>query len=437
MTQKLQDLFEKWIRISFYAFVFLLPWQTKLILRPAGDNFNEISIYLSHLVLVFSLGVFFYYKYLKKESWGKKSWLWYSILALTGLMFLSIFFAPDILLAVYKYVIVLFAIGLFYLLQEAFKRPPYGEAILDKLHIIFTFLVSIFIHSALGIYQFLSQGAFAFKYLGLASHDPQDLGVSVVETISGRWLRACGGFDHPNIFGGVLVIALILSAYLLAKKKLIRTKEETGESLFMFVFFFSSFLALLFTFSRASWVAMAIGFFALFAMFVIRQEKWALKRLMTLFFFSLVLLGVSFVSYQDLFQTRVSATGRLEAISINERVGQLDEFKDVLASRWYSGTGISNYTAFLKKTDIKNGLSPKESWEYQPVHNSFLLLWAESGFMALLSFGAFIFFLWKRGKEDVFAWALLLPMLILMFLDHWFFSLPFGIIFIFFIFGLI
>ena len=437
MTQKLQDLLEKLIRISFYAFVFLLPWQTKLILRSAGDNFNEISIYFSHLVLIFSLGVFFYYKYLKKDSWGKKTWLWYSILGLMGLMFLSIFFAPDILLAIYKYVIVVIGVALFYLLQEAFKRPAYGEAILDKLHIIFTFLVSIFIHSALGIYQFLSQGAFAFKYLGLASQNPQDLGVSVVETISGRWLRACGGFDHPNIFGGVLVIALILSAYLLAKKKLIRTKEETGESLFMFVFFFSSFLALLFTFSRASWIAMAVGFFALFAMFVIKQEKWALRRLTTLFLFSLVLFGVAFASYQDLFQTRVSATSRLESISINERIDQFGEFKDVISSRWYSGTGIANYTGFLKKMDIKNGLIPKESWEYQPVHNSFLLLWAESGFIALLAFGAFIFFLWQRGKEDVFAWALLLPILILMFLDHWFFSLPFGIIFIFFLFGLI
>ncbi|MHB8903755.1 MAG: hypothetical protein ACYC40_01465, partial [Patescibacteria group bacterium] len=46
----------------FYLFIFLLPWQTKLILRSAETNFTEISLYASQLILLVILILFFVYK---------------------------------------------------------------------------------------------------------------------------------------------------------------------------------------------------------------------------------------------------------------------------------------------------------------------------------------------------------------------------------------
>lgn len=44
-------------RLFFYIFVFLLPWQTKLILKPAASNFIEISLYLSQICLILALAL--------------------------------------------------------------------------------------------------------------------------------------------------------------------------------------------------------------------------------------------------------------------------------------------------------------------------------------------------------------------------------------------
>ena len=437
MKKNWQKLFEGIIKWSVYLFVFLLPWQTKLIIKPAGNNFNEISFYASHLLLVVVLLFFLSYRSFNKNYQEKAHFIWYCLAGFSFFVFLSFFFAPDQVLSFYKYIIIMLGFGLFYLLQEGIKRPAYGEAILDKGRLIFVFLSSIFFHVLLGIYQFLNQKAFAFKYLGLASHYPENVGVSVIETLSGRWLRAYGGFDHPNIFGGVLAITIILASYLLAKKKLIRTKKETVESIFLFVFYFFSLLALIFSFSRSAWLALLVGLISLFIIFLIKKEKWALGRLVVLLFFSVVLSGVVYFSYQDLFFTRVNAEGRLEEISLNERRLQIVEVGAVLRDKWLFGTGVGNYTTFLAGKDLEMNGFKKADWDYQPVHNSFLLLWSESGLLALFFFLSFFIALWHRSSKDFFSWSLLLPLILLMFFDHWLLSLPFGIIFLFFVFGLI
>ena len=437
MKKNWHSLFEKIIKWSFYLFVFLLPWQTKLIIRAGANNFNEISFYVSHLLLIFVLLVFISYRAFSKNNQERAQLAWYSLAGFSFFIFLSFFFAPDKVLAFYKYIIIMLGFGLFYLLQEGFKKSAYGEAILEKSRVMFIFLSSIFLHVSLGVYQFLNQGAFASKYLGLASHYPENVGVSVVETLSGRWLRSYGGFDHPNIFGGVLAVSIILASYLLAKKKLIRTKKEITESIFLFVFYFFALLALIFTFSRSAWLALVIGLIVLSIIFLVRKEKWALGRLVALLFFSAILSGIIYFSYQDLFTTRINAEGRLEEISFSERRFQIDEATSVLRDKWLFGAGIGNYTTFLANKDLEGNGVKKADWAYQPVHNSFLLLWAESGLLALFFFLTFFVALWRRSSKEAFAWSLLLPLILLMFFDHWLLSLPFGIIFLFFIFGLI
>lgn len=436
MNKKLDNFFQKTIRLLFYAFVFILPWQTKLIIRSSGSNFTEISFFVSHVILLILLLTFLLYQVLRKDYHSRLNLLWYFLAGLSLFAFISFFFAPDKVLAFYKYVVLMLGIGLFYFMREGCKKFAYIDSILEKSRLVFIFLTSISFHVLLGIYQFLSQRAFAFKYLGLASHFPEDLGVSVIETVSGRWLRAYGGFDHPNIFAGVLVIAIILAAYYLARKKAIRTKTETIESLFLFTFYFFSLLALLFTFSRSAWAAFIVGFISLIIFFLFRREKWALGRLAALFLFSIILTSTIFFSYRELFVTRIEASGKLEQISLNERKSQLVTVSNVIQEKWFFGVGLGNYTTFLENDDFEKNAIKKATWHYQPVHNSLLLLWAESGLLALVFFLAFLVALWKKSRQDAFAWTLLLPLIILMFFDHWLLSLPFGLIFLFFTLGI-
>lgn len=426
-------ILKRFFPYSFYLLVFLLPWQVKLILWPAGTNFQEISIYASQLVLILVLVSFTFYKMKDRGFSDRMPAAWYFLAGLELFIFFSFFFAPDKVLAFYGYIVILLGLGLFYLLKAGTDRECYEDSYLDKIKIIYSFLFSMFLQAILGIYQFLSQSSFANKYLGLAEHDPQTLGTSVIETVSGRWLRAYGGLDHPNIFGGVLAIALLLAAYLLAKKKIINSVRELFESIFLFIFYFFALFAFFFTFSRGAWIAFAVGAIFLLINLIIQADRWVIGRYLAVIFFSAVLLLFVIIPYRDLVMTRATAIGRLEQKSLVERREYLVEAKNLIQKNWLFGVGVGNYTTAVEKSDqIK-----KDVWDYQPVHNAFLVLWAQSGIFAFLFFLSFLIFLIKKDRREIFSLAIFAALIVLMLFDHWLISLPFGVLFLFFALGLI
>jgi len=433
MEKKLTKFLRKTVEYSFYLWVFILPWQTKLILRAAETNFQEIALYASHFFLLLIIIGFFIYKLRRPVNGERISLLW---LALTGLevgIFISFFFAPDQFLAFYHYVLFLMGVGLFYLLREGSSAYSYEEVCFDKILAIYWFLASIFMQALLGIYQFLGQQAAACKYLGLAAHDSGALGAAVIEAASGRWLRAYGGMDHPNIFGGVLALVLIISGYLLAEKKMIRSKREAVQSILLFIFYFVGLFALFFTFSRAAWLAYALGLIGLLVTFIFKKDRWVLGRFIALIFFSAVMMLIFVYPYRDLLQVRVEGGTRLEQKSVNERIEYLGQAKDLIRSDWLVGVGTGNYTVAVAARDVVR----KEAWVYQPVHNAFLLLWSEAGVFSLICFLLFLFLLIKKERRESFAAAVFIGLLVLMLFDHWLLSLPFGVILLFFILGLL
>lgn len=418
-------------------FVFLLPWQTKLIIYPDASNFNEISLYVSHLALLLAIISFLCYQLAKGKDDKKISRLWYFLAILELFYFISFFFAADKLLATYHFIILLSGLALFYLLREGLNKTAYEESCLNRVRAIYVFLISIFFHASLGIYQFLSQNTFANKYLGLAEHDPQGVGSSVIETISGRWLRAYGGLDHPNILGGILVFALLLTAFLLSRKKIINSRIQSYGLLLMFVSYFVYLTALFFTFSRTAWVAYFIGLIILLFSIIKKEDKWVAVRFLVLMFFSVLLFVMAIFPYRDLIMTRIQAETRLEQVSINERSSQAFSALEVIRKNPIFGVGAGNYVKYLQNESNLNNESDLDSKFIQPVHNSFILVWAETGLFAFLSLLLFLFFVIKEGRRQTFSLAVVVSLLILMLFEHWFISLPFGILFFFFILGVI
>lgn len=412
-------------------FVFTLPWQTKLIIMPAFDNFTEISLYVSHLFLLLALITFFSYQLTRKESAEKVSLVWYSLLGLELSVLASFFFSADKFLATYHYILVLGGLGVFYLLHEGFKAAPYEESCLNRSRAVIVFLSSIFLHSILGIYQFLSQKSFAFKFLGLSSHDPQNAGVSVIETVSGRWLRAYGGLDHPNIFGGVLVFALLLSAFLLARKKIINSKIEIWGVALLFFSYFFALIALFFTFSRTAWMAFFVGLVFLAIKIFKKEERWVFQRFLAVVFFSCVLFILAGLPYKELVFTRINANSRLEQISITERKEYATAALAVIKNNPLLGVGKGNYITEVRSQQYVT------SYPQQPVHNTFLLIFAESGLFAFLSLVAILLLLAISKKAQTFSLPIIIALFIIMMFDHWLLSLPFGILFLFFILGVI
>jgi O-antigen ligase len=90
------------------------------------------------------------------------------------------------------------------------------------------------------------------------------------------------------------------------------------------------------------------------------------------------------------------------------------------------GSGLGVYGLALEKID------PKQSvWFYQPVHNIFILILAETGLAGLILFIYAIYLAFKKATPDnkILVLSLICGLFILGILDHWLISLHFGLFF--------
>ncbi len=442
---------EKIIEYGLYFFVFILTLQTRLILKSGELNggyfeYGTYSLYLTDLFLISLILLFGFWIFKTKELQSapkvkitNREWRFLPsghfapsghfvfILGVLDLfIFISCFFAYDKFLAFYKYGWFLLGVGLLFLLLKA----KY-----NKIKLFYFFMVGVLWEALLAIYQFIFQVSFKNKWFGIAEHNPGDLGVSVIETLSGeRWLRAYGGLDHPNILGGLLVIAILL---LLINKN---PKLSLGMSKFNLGFLGQNVLliilstALFLTFSRGAYLAFASSLLLLIIFsFCKKNKEMQFKSLKFLFASSLIFISL-FSIYPNLFKARILGNLRLENKSNIERINGIQDAQKIIKNNLFFGVGMGNYALALKKEVYPN----KKSYFYQPVHNVFILILAEIGIFGFLAFLSFIFYLsYLIFKNNIFYLSLLFALIILFSFDHYFWSLHFGFLLFFFSLGMI
>jgi len=408
-------------QIFLYLWLLIWPWQTKLILRTSDSAYSEISLFLSLLILLVPL-IIWTHQIFAEDYWrfkkGMSKPLWWRALIVWELItFVSIFWASDFMLALYRYIILVFGILLFYVV----KNTDFVKAKL----VIKYFIAGLIAPSLLAIWQFFTQSTFADKYLGLAYHASNILGDSVVETASGRFLRAYGSFDHPNILGGMMALGIILVLYFSLRKEIKR-----NERLFYLISFSVFYLALLVSFSRAAWLALLVSTPLIF-LSAWRRGKFQ-KKLITLFI--ILIVGISVVVInpsRELFLGRTQTDSRLEIKSIDERELYLEQAKEVITRNPFIGTGVGNYILELQKI-----IPGQASWYYQPVHNYWLLAWAEIGVFGLIAIILFWLAMFKTGFKNGL-WPIVLALGVFSLLDHWLWDQTLGILVFFAITGLI
>jgi len=450
--------FSKIIEYGLYSVVFLLPLQTRWIIKSGLNEYQTYSLYGVDILLILVLLLFIvctFYSWIaghppvpngtfgrgarndknRLACYDNRVICWFLggfllISAISGLL------AIDKLLALYKFSWLILGVGLFWLIVSANY---------DKLKLIYAVFAGFFLQAILGVWQFFSQSSFSNKWLGLAAHDPAQLGTSVIEFVARdgigeRWLRAYGGLDHPNILGGVMaiVIILIINQIVIQGKNFGITNYElritnTVKKIIWWIFLAVFSVALFFSFSRGAWLAVLVGGFFMLISFAIRRDLKSQKAMLTAILFSSILIGVLFFQYNELVITRLTDNSRLEIKSKVERVASYREAIGMIKKYPITGVGLGNYTLALSR-QIPN----QESFYYQPTHNVFLLIWAEVGIFGLLFFIGLMIYLFARcftARNNMVA-ASLIVLIILMSIDHWLFSLHFGILFFWLILGM-
>ncbi len=250
---------------------------------------------------------------------------------------------------------------------------------------------------AIGGWQFLTQYAPAFKWLGMAPHSASELGTFVVETGAGRWLRAYGALAHPNIYGLYVAIGLLACVGLAAyygvpsphKPALARLREPGhGRHLRYYAFLPVITAGLVFALSRSAFLAAVVGLVWLAVSASSRRAALTFKPVITP---SVIIIAVSFAAMSWIFAepllTRAGAVGRLEVQSISERVSLYDDAAALEARHPILGVGIGRMPLAARQ-EINDG---RGWWLYDYVHSVPDLIRVEIGWPGFICWLVFIF----------------------------------------------
>ncbi|PLX26962.1 hypothetical protein C0583_05225 [Candidatus Parcubacteria bacterium] len=437
---------KKILEYLFYIFLFLFPLQTRLMIQEGEIDggffeYGTFSLYLSDVILLILLTSYFLYQFKKKSflASNKVKKFWIAIAVLEFMSFVSIFVASDKLIAMQAYLRLVLGIGLFAFVSDFFR---------EKAKLVFAFSFVVLSEAILSIVQFVNQSIGANKYLGIASHDPTNLGVSVVEGMGNlgfieRWLRSYGTMDHPNILGAFLALGLLVFIiYTVNRNKNLQREHDLWQfvkNIYAYIFVLFTTLGLFFTFSRAAWLGFSFGIVFYLFYLIFKNDKLSQKYFLPLFLIIGTVCFMVSIPYSNLIEARLKSQGKIEFISKTERINSIQTAKEIIDYNFILGTGIGNYTIEMKNEHIKD----QPAYAYQPVNNTFLLVLSEAGIFALIAFVMMFVFLLSNTYYNssktifIFKTIIYIVIMLMMLFDHWWWSLHFGIIYFWLILGIV
>ncbi len=400
--------------------ILLLPWQTRWFqegptIADLSWEQGRLSLYVSEvfMLLTILLGLILWYGERKKtESLSfVPSKIWLTILG-SGLFLLS-FLSTSSLRSTTEW-------WLEVVLLIAFTATIFRRMSLRDFS--FWFVLSLIPHALLGVFQTIDQHVIGTSVFGIAAQDPGTRGVAVIEVAGVRWLRAYGGFPHPNIFGGWLVLGIVTSYQ--ALKQYVLTKKETLLYHTSFILFG---VPLVLTYSRSAWLGLGL-FICSSGLCLILSKTEPRKRRAGALLGLLALACILTAAVRPaLLSVRAQAGTRLEQKSLSERKQGIENGLRILRESPLLGSGLGANTLMLSKLDDAQGLS--SSFPITP-HIVPLLMLAELGILGSLLVLTILFltsrtFIWEMvGSKR--RWLSVLPHILavlpIAFLDHYLWS---------------
>ncbi len=171
-------------------------------------------------------------------------------------------------------------------------------------------------------------------------------------------------FGHYNAFGAYLVVVLSLVITLLLEEN--RFSFKTGALLILSMFSTS---AIMLTFSRGSWLAMALSFIFI-CIFSKKDFKWLTPV------FLMIIIMFSFPVFQERLFLTFKAGG--DSDRFRYWLVALKMIKDHPFFGVGVGTFMANFSKYLPNCNVSYA------------HNCYLQIWAETGIFSLISFMLFI-----------------------------------------------
>ncbi len=286
--------------------------------------------------------------------------------------------------------------------------------------------------SIITLLQFSVQHSLNLKIFGESVIAPNILGVAKFEFASQKFIRAYGTFPHPNVLGFFLLLSLacgiwIIIRYWHKKNYLFKVALVLG-SLFIEA-------GILLSYSRS----IILSSFILLSIMLTTYRKKVVSiyrlscsklKINPMFQGVVALIAVFatlFIAY-NLLVPRLCIKECAGDTSISLRMAYGKFAYAIIANHPFTGIGPGNFVPYLKDRFPQNF----QPWEFQPSHNIYLLITAETGLLGLIAFLIAItsIILQSRIKfnniiKDPFTILFFLTLLIGL-VDHYFWTLPQG-----------
>ncbi|MBD3270899.1 hypothetical protein GF376_05230 [Candidatus Peregrinibacteria bacterium] len=395
---KLVDIY----RYLVYATIFLFPFKIQTVIYQSDlfsgvfNHFAVTMLTLTELLMLSSIalfGILYSKRKITIKYNQKQKKIFIAVLIFLLFVLLSNFFAKDSLIS--------FLVSIRWLLLAMFLFIlTVGTVDFGKVKKLFVY--SLLLQALIAILQFFFQQSLGLKILGESMINIDLLNVAKIELSEQSVLRAYGTFSHPNVLAAALIFAI---AFLV--------KYKSSKKYFLIAIFLFAFIL---TFSRTALIAL-IGFFI--TLFSIANIKVNYKYL--ILFGLLALLLVIGLNLDSILIARI-----FDLSALNQRGEYLLIGMNILQDNLF-GVGIGNFILNMNEYSSQ-ALQP---WLLMPVHNIFLLAFAEVGLLGGLAFIAIHYYVSKfladgDTLEHKTLFSLGGAIVIMSLFDHFFFTLMQG-----------
>jgi len=329
-----------------------------------------------------------------------------AIITITALLLIRCFFQDSILLGAYVLLRIIQAVYIAWLASSFFSERRYYKSL------SFTIAISLLVVSILTFMQWIHHGSIGglWYLMGERTFNGSTPGIANASLLGNLILRPYATFPHPNVLGGFIVIFLFYLIVFL-RDQLVSKKELV----FFLVIILLSICSLFLTMSRSA--VGAAG--AIIMMLAIQNREKIGVKIMLISILALlggVVVNPVLASRFMYFSSEDSA--------LSTRITLFHDAVTLLKSHLIFGVGLGEFLPALQRE-----LSPKFSM-LQPVHNSVQLFITELGLLGI----AVVVLGWIYGVKTYFkSWMLrrekvlvLVAIIIIGSLDHYFYSLQQG-----------
>lgn len=406
----------------FYLFLFTIPLQGRKVFliddsfyTGAFTEYLTPALYISDLLLIISFLLFSIFATqklkngllelkIKSGTYTRSRSIWPIAFLLGWFIISSIFHPAHLYLGLYSSLRLFEMLLLVIFIILAFRDKIFLSSSLYSLIFAGIFQSSIAIHQFI-FQHYLFSSPFLHKLTGETIIAQELPGVAKIYSESGTMIRAYGTLPHPNVLAGFLLFTIAISFILYLQHKSANMsssgKKRLSSSFFWLVAFTLQLAALLFTFSRSAWLAFAISFIVFFvfqnsksSMIVSRETISTTYHKFSELFLSiiviLIILSFNFPLINDRMRQDICNESSATLPS-NDTFADRNFYsivsRETISNNPIFGSGPSTSVFQIDRFFLSENITqPLEPWQYQPPHNIFLLIAAETGLV-----GCFLF----------------------------------------------